>query len=251
MADPKQTIIYIVSHKDFVAPSMAGYVPILAGAARNHADIATRDDAGDNISAKNPEYCELTAQYWVWRNALNRARNIGFVHYRRYFYTTRTKKQIVPVGQFAEDLRHYDVVLPEPWILTKTVRDQFTQFHNIADLETVRAILTERHPDYVAAFDEVLDGHALYSYNMFVMSRARFDAYMTWLFDVLGEAERRIDVGSYDQYNQRLFGFLSERLLTVWVKAQHLKIKCYPVYKPDDCWWREAVRNAVKEIIYR
>ena len=250
MVDSVHSNIYIVSHKDFVAPTAEGYIPILAGATCNHATIATKDNTGENISSKNPQYCELTAQYWVWKNALDCSENIGFVHYRRYFYLTRTKKGIVPAAQFTEDLRCYDIVLPEPWILTKTVRNQFAQFHNIADLEEVRSILSERYPDYLDAFDEVLDSHAIYSYNMFVMNSMRFADYMKWLFEVLGEAERRINITSYNQYNQRIFGFLSERLLTVWVKAQQLKVKSYPVYKPEDCWWKESARNTVKRAIY-
>ena len=57
MPDHANTRVYIVAHKDFDAPTEPGYVPILAGAAHNHASIAVRDDAGENISAKNPQFC--------------------------------------------------------------------------------------------------------------------------------------------------------------------------------------------------
>ena len=98
MSDQANTRVYIVAHKDFDAPAEPGYVPILAGAAHNHASIAVRDDAGENISAKNPQFCELTAQYWVWRNACVDCANVGFVHYRRYFYTDARKSRIVPAA---------------------------------------------------------------------------------------------------------------------------------------------------------
>ena len=78
MSVSSETIMYIVSHKDFDAPQLPGYVPILAGAVKNHASIEVKDNTGDNISAKNPGFCELTAQYWVWKNRDDRDANIGF-----------------------------------------------------------------------------------------------------------------------------------------------------------------------------
>ncbi|MEE1296281.1 MAG: DUF4422 domain-containing protein [Bifidobacterium sp.] len=246
----KDTTVYIVSHKDFKAPELPGYEPILAGAERNHADIAVKDNTGDNISAKNPEYCELTAQYWVWRNTQDSSDNVGFVHYRRYFYTDARKKQIVPAEQFSRDLETYDVVLPEPWVLTKTIGEQFAQFHDAHDLEITRQVLQGRHPQYVAAFDSLMESHSLTAYNMFVMDRERFDAYMSWLFDVLGEVERRTDVKDYDSYNQRLYGFLSERLLNVWVNANALRAKRYPVYMPDDNWIKEWGKAKIKSLLF-
>ncbi|WP_289097749.1 DUF4422 domain-containing protein [uncultured Bifidobacterium sp.] len=250
MQDRRPTHMYIVSHKDFTPPDADGYTPILAGAANNTASIAVRDDTGDNISALNPEFCELTAQYWVWKNADLGNDNVGFVHYRRYFYTDHRKTQIVPASAFSQDLERHDVILPEPWVLTKTIGTQFAQFHNIDDLKTVRAIVNRRTPEFVPAFDALMDRHDLSCYNMFVMSAARFDAYMTWLFGILDEARATLDVSGYDAYNRRLFGFLSERLLNVWVDAQQLNVKRYPVYMPDETAWKANLRSRVKSLMY-
>lgn len=250
MAQEVQARIYIVAHKDFDVPNMPGYVPILAGAANNDASIELKDDTGDNISAKNPSYCELTAQYWVWRNALRTTDDFGFVHYRRYFYTDKTKQQLVPAEQFTHDLERYDIVLPEPWVLRKPIGVQFAQFHEQRDLDTTREVLVERHPEYVRAFDMFMGSHVLHAYNMFVMNRNRFNDYMTWLFDVLDDVERRTDTAGYDAYNQRLYGFLSERLLNVWVRANALRAKTYPVYKPDDLWFREWAKDRTKRLLF-
>ena len=83
------------------------------------------------------------------------------------------------------------------------------------DMDLVRSILEERYPEYVRAFDDVMERTAGHRFNMFIMRRDLLDHYCTWLFDVLDRAERQINLSEYDEYNKRVFGFLSERLLDV------------------------------------
>ena len=65
---------------------MDGYIPIRVGSAIAESDFSfLRDDTGDNISEKNSNYAELTAQYWVWKNYdLSDVDYVWFCHYRRY-----------------------------------------------------------------------------------------------------------------------------------------------------------------------
>lgn len=80
-----ETAILIAAHKPFDPPALEGYLPVQVGAALAQKDLGfQRDDEGENISVKNPQYCELTAQYWAWKN-LAGPRVMGLVHYRRYF----------------------------------------------------------------------------------------------------------------------------------------------------------------------
>ena len=48
---------------------------------------------------------------------------------------------------------------------------------------------------------------------------------MEWIFGILSEVEKQIDIDNYDDYQKRVFGFLSERLFNVWIKKNNLKIK--------------------------
>ena len=79
----------VITHKPYEMPKDAIYVPLQVGAAlRKKSSLVptyARDDTGENISRKNPYYCELTGLYWAWKNCS--ADYIGLVHYRRHFRT--------------------------------------------------------------------------------------------------------------------------------------------------------------------
>ena len=76
--------IIIASHKKYQTAEEEMYVPIQVGAeGKEKIEGYIQDNTGDNISTKNPYYCELTGLYWAWKNL--DADYIGLVHYRRYF----------------------------------------------------------------------------------------------------------------------------------------------------------------------
>ena len=69
------TKIIIAAHKQYRMPDDPVYVPVQVGAACNKdadgnpVDLGfLKDNSGDNISAKNPHFCELTGLYWAWKN---------------------------------------------------------------------------------------------------------------------------------------------------------------------------------------
>lgn len=104
-------------------------------------------------------------------------------------------------------------------------------------MDLVRSILEERYPEYVRAFDDVMERTAGHRFNMFIMRRDLLDHYCTWLFDVLDRAERQINLSEYDEYNKRVFGFLSERLLDVWVETNHISYTEMPVVFMESQHW--------------
>ena len=78
--------IFIACHKPTYVPENPIFYPVQVGTAlteKRLEHMAYRDNEGDNISGKNPDYCELTAQYWAWKNI--DCDYYGFFHYRRYY----------------------------------------------------------------------------------------------------------------------------------------------------------------------
>ena len=49
------------------------------------------------------------------------------------------------------------------------------------------------------------------------------------MIDVLFELEKRLDISDYSAYDARVFGFVSERLLDIWIKTNKLTYINIPV----------------------
>ena len=64
----KSVKIIIATHKLYDMPQDDIYLPVHVG--REGKDVLPYqpDNTGDNISDKNPSYCELTGLYWALKN---------------------------------------------------------------------------------------------------------------------------------------------------------------------------------------
>jgi len=194
-------------------PDDGVYLPLHVGAAGRQDIGFRRDDSGDNISGKNASWCELTGLYWAWKNLAADA--VGLVHYRRHF---KGRHGVATGQELCAALEGSDVILPvKRNYFIETTYSQYAHAHHAADLDTTRAIVAERQQESLPAFDAAMKSRTGHRFNMFVMKRPFFDAYCGWLFDVLFELERRLDISSYSPNDARVFGFVAERLLDVWL----------------------------------
>ena len=206
------------------------YLPLHVGA-EGKSDLGyAKDNTGDNISAKNPNFCELTGLYWAWKNL--EADYIGLVHYRRYFtrkevHNCNAKKdQILRAEEWEKILSAHPVVVADKRnYYIETNRSHYNHAHPSIGLDETERIMQETCPEYSAAFTTVMNRTWAHMFNMFVMRRDLFDAYCQWMFAVLFELENRLDISSFDAYNARVFGFVSERLLDVWLEKNQVAYK--------------------------
>ncbi len=232
--------IIVAAHKPYWMPENPMYLPVQVGAAGKDSIGFQRDDEGENISLKNANYCELTGLYWAWKNL--DADYIGLVHYRRHFSngkrTGNKKEKVIGREELAEKLSEADVLLPNPRnYRIETNYSQYVHAHHARDLAITRKILAEKDPEYVRAWDESMKKPTGHRFNMFVMKKDRFDAYCSWLFGILSELEQRLDISSYSKYDKRVFGFVSERLLDVWIGTNRIEYRDMPyVFMENQNW---------------
>ena len=224
--------ILVAAHKPCRLPADDCYLPVQAGAALHPPlEGVQGDDTGENISRKNPHYCELTVLYWAWKNL--DADYIGLAHYRRYFAAGRAGEKWGRVAhgpQMEKALAKTGLVLPKKRrYFIETSYSQYAHAHHAKDLDETRQILAESWPEYLPAFDRVMKRTSGHRFNMFIMEKGLLEEYCGWLFGVLGELEARLDISSYSVNDARVFGFVSERLLDVWVETRGLDYTEMPV----------------------
>ena len=239
--EDSELAMVVATHKQYAMPQDAVYLPVFVGAALS-GDAAVppgfaRDDEGENISAKNRGWCELTALYWAWKNT--KADAVGLVHYRRHF---RWRGGIASGAEICEALSRADAVLPKRRnYFIESTYSQYIHAHHAEDLDETRRILEEKHPDFLPAFDSAMKSTSGHRFNMMVMKRPLLDDYCTWLFGVLSELERRLDISSYSDYDRRVFGFVAERLLDVYIVARGVNFVEMPVLHLESQHWPSKI----------
>ena len=218
------------------------------------------DDAGgEQISSRNEIYSELTGWYWIWKNRKHDF--VGTAHYRRYFtivplstirkigklllffiglnkkrhgllYVNDSRKwrqNILSLNDIQTLMKDFDVILPQKKKFKYSVFEQYSRRHNKNDVLLTRQIIKEQQPEYITAFDETFESYEMYSFNMFIMPWRLFNNYMEWLFGILFELEKRSDINMDDKYQKRVCAFMAERLQTVWIIKNKLKVKELPI----------------------
>ena len=243
----------VCCHKECVLPTMTCLLPVRGGSLIADGEIQMQrddrlgSDVCDNISAKNGSFCELTAIYWAWKNLRTMRPNthyVGVNHYRRYFYTgesrnvpnvvVKSERQVddyvINIDVFADALKKSDVIISRKEHTKNSLYHRYCQYHMSDDIRMLVCVLHELHPEFDQAVCDVLfRSNAFSPYNMFVMQWSWFDEYCAWLFEVLFELERRIDISAYNRLQRRIYGYMGERLLNVWLHWKQARKHELPV----------------------
>ena len=236
----KSIKIIVATHKEYQMPNDELYLPLHVGAYGKESIGYKRDDEGDNISSKNPKFCELTGLYYAWKNVS--ADYIGLVHYRRYLTLNRVKEDkfnnILTKKQAQELIKDNDIILPNMRnYYIENLYDHYKHTMYIEPLDITRDIIKEKYPNYLKEFDNLHKRTSAHMFNMFIMKKEILDGYCNWLFDILFELEKRVDNSKYDSFHARFYGRVSELLLDVYLNTNNLSYKEVKVIDMDKINW--------------
>lgn len=237
MNTPQNDItIAIAAHKPYWTPSDPLYLPVQVGAVgKEPIDGYARDDSGENMSAKNPRYCELTALYWASRNV--ESDHIGLVHYRRHFKGTGENGTLA-----SEDARQLlqraPVIVPKKRnYYIETLEAHYGHTFDPEHIRYLRGAIAELQPDHLEAFEKQMAGTSAHMFNMMVMRNDLLRDYLAWLLPLLEAVEDRIDFAPMTDFEARAMGRLSERLLDVWLTVNEVSYVEAPVISLEKTNW--------------
>lgn len=261
----KDIKILVACHKDSYVPECKTLLPIQVGAkGKTHLVDMLHDDEGENISEKNARYCELTAQYWAWKNL--DADYYGFFHYRRFLsfnekkfatdsynnilFDSITDDAIEKLCLNDEAIEKFigdnDIVVPVATNLkldgTRTVYRHYKKSpnHDIKDLENAVEILKRLYPAFAEYADECLNSNMCYFLNMYIMKKEIFHSYCEWLFPILDEFDAQKDYEFSNTYECRTPGLLAERLFGVYLAYLLATKKDLKVKEAQQCFFEDT-----------
>lgn len=212
--------VLVAAHKNYEMPKDPLYLPVFVGKDL-HPDVNHTfqgDNTGDNISKLNPYYNELTAIYWGWKNLNLDA--MGLVHYRRYLSINHAKSldKVLSTAEVEKLLQNYDIILPQKRkYYIETNASHYLHAHEKEPFYVMEKIVKKDYPQYSQSWNKVMNRTWAHMFNMFIMKKDPLDEYCTWMFEVLSKVESQIDISQYSTYEKRVYGFLSELLLDVWL----------------------------------
>lgn len=241
----KNIKIIVAAHKKYQMPEDDIYIPVQVGAeGKNKIDGYQPDNEGENISYKNPYFCELTGLYWAWKN-LN-ADYIGLSHYRRHFslkkHISKNKNEkfkcVLKKKEIDELLNNTDVILPKKRnYYIENLYSHYEHTMYVEPLDETRKIIQEKYPEYLEEFDKLHERTSAHMFNMCIMKKEILNDYCTWVFDILFELEKKVDIAQYDSFHARFFGRVSELLLDVWINKNNINYKEVRVIDMENVNW--------------
>ena len=221
----KKLQILVCAHKaDDNTRNGGVFTPIQVGKAL-HSDVDLGyicDNIGDNISERNPYWCEWTALYWGWKN-IDNVEYLGLNHYRRYFDMDINENNIDKL------LEGYDIIAVKSSNVHKNSRiDDLAKMTSMEDAWLFIDELLSQYPDIKKSLLHFCyNSNESFPFSMFIAKKELYNAYCEFIFPVLFEMEKKAKLHGYAR-QKRMIGYLGEWSLGIFIYYKHLKVRKVP-----------------------
>lgn len=231
--------ILVCHYKDvYIKSANSAYLDLQCGKDVTGLDLGMQgDNTGDNISARNQYWSEITGLYWAWKN-LEHADYVGLCSYRRFFNfkpafgnpvriitgSDKVEVEDIDLSTITALLSQYDIIVPQPYTYAYSIRRVCSMNYIDRDFDFLEKLVHDVSPEYDAAYRKVFYGtNKMIGHNMFILPWDRFQQFCSWVFNILLRLETIIDPTHYPIRQIRVFGYMHEILLGVFIERHKLR----------------------------
>ncbi len=205
----------------------------------------TCDNEGENVSEKNPYWCEYTALYWGWKNQVD-VEYSGLCHYRRYFDIDITEKNIDCL------LNGADILVVKQTIPMLSKRSRLKNLAWVTTAEDSVLFLDTLLSTYPQYKSEIIDyffnSRLSIPYSMFVAKKKIFDQYCEFIFPVFEAMEKKMKPHGYSR-QKRTMGYFGEYSLGLFILCNRLKYKTIPLKAYGEAFSHVSLKRKIKNFL--
>ncbi|MCR5785340.1 MAG: DUF4422 domain-containing protein [Eubacterium sp.] len=184
--------------------------PLQLGAALSERTVADiTDDCGENISALNRSFAEMTGAYWIWKNE-NSLKYKGLCHYRRHF-----------VFEAEDDFccGEADVILTTPRYVPGGVEEMFLVETPVKKpvMEALKKSTAKLYgEDVKKKLEKYLKENFYCPNNMAVAKNEIYNSYCKFVFPILFEMKKQDEKAVYGHEGDRHIAYAAELLTSFY-----------------------------------
>jgi hypothetical protein len=259
----KDIIMMCLYYKDIhIDTNFWPYFNIQCGREGSHLDLGMQpDNTGDNISAENRYWSEITGLYWAWKN-FEKTKYVGLCSYRRFFNlkesseplsivdaaSARSELEKIDYMSVVKIFEENDIILPVAYKYPWSIRRVCSKNYNDQDFSILERYIMQHESEYYEDYKYFMyNSNKMIGHNMFIMRWDDFQDYCAWVFGILIPLSKEIDPTNYPINQVRVFGYMHELLLSVYIRKR--KMKSYS----SQILWVENVEtySRFNSILYR
>lgn len=241
--------IFICTHKDFKKPVSNNVYKV----------IDSRDIKQKLYGLDDKELSEFYQHIFVADNYKLKD-YVGFCHYRRYF------SFMDDIPNVDEIFKRCDVIVGNVIKYKKSIKDCYESWHNIDDLNVLSDIIKNNYNEYYNAYNSYINGNIMFACNMFIMKKEDFLDCVNFLKNVLKDLitiigvdiDKRIEENKEKyiknfypnntaEYQHRIYAYLLERIVGVYIIKKFTKIKTYKIKITEDKYKKEKNVDTIEE----
>ena len=139
-----------------------------------------------------------------------------------------------------ELLQKYDALIGREGVSCNTQNSLITAEDSDGDSEfgtkainIVKKMVERYQPQYLDSFYKILYSQGFFYCNMIITRKEIYDAFCEWLFSfILPATEEFLKVMPVEQLStkrKRIIGYCAERMMSVWLLKQNLRLKDFPI----------------------